>query len=58
MKQFTREEIMYLKHFLQEANDQTLFELFGHDWETVKAIISKQKDKEPYQFHNRFGDLN
>jgi len=49
---------MYLKHFLQEANDQTLFELFGHDWETVKAIISKQKDKEPYQFHNRFGDLN
>lgn len=58
MTQFTKEEIGYLKHFLQEANDQTLFELFGSVFETVKEIIRKQKEKEPYQFHNRFGDLN
>lgn len=58
MTQFTHEEIEYLKHFLREANDQTLFELFGSVFETVKAIIRKEKEKEPYEFHNRFGDLN
>lgn len=58
MKSFTKEEINYLKSILQQADDQTLFELFGSVFETVKAIIRKQKEKEPYEFHNRFGDLN
>lgn len=58
MTQFSREDIMFLKHFLQEANDQTLFELFGSVFETVKQIIRQQKEKEPYQFYNKFGDLN
>lgn len=58
MNQYTHEEIEYLKHFLRTADEHTLFELFGNNWETVKAIIDKEKPKEPYEFHNRFGDLN
>jgi hypothetical protein len=58
MKTFTKEEVEYLKSILENADDQTLFELFGSVYETVKAIIRKQTDKKPYQFHNRFGDLN
>lgn len=58
MKTFTKEDIEYLKSLLQNADDNTLFELFGSVYETVKAIIKKQKDKKPYEFHNRFGDLN
>jgi hypothetical protein len=52
MKAFNKESI------LENADDQTLFELFGNSWETVKAIIQKQSGKKPYEFHNRFGDLN
>jgi hypothetical protein len=58
MKAFNKEEVNYLKSILENADDQTLFELFGNSWETVKAIIRKQSGKKPYEFHNRFGDLN
>jgi hypothetical protein len=46
MKAFNKEEVNYLKSIL------------GNSWETVKAIIQKQSGKKPYEFHNRFGDLN
>jgi hypothetical protein len=62
MKAFTSSEIGLIKSILENADDETLFELFGTDFETVKAIIQKKKEQDhkndPYIFHQRFGDLN
>lgn len=62
MKTFTTEEMGLIKNILRNASDETMKELFGVNYETVKAIIKNQeareKKQEPYQFYKRFPDIN
>lgn len=62
MKTFTTEEMGLIKNILRNASDETMKELFGVNYETVKSIIKNQaereKKQEPYQFYKRFPDIN
>lgn len=59
---FTKEEIEALKSILQNADDCLLFELFGDVFQTVKDRLIEMKvrkvNQKPYQFHQRFSDLD
>ena len=59
---FSKEEIDMIKSILQNADDELLCELFGDVFEVVKKKLREQKaekkNKEPYQFYNRFKDIS
>jgi NTP pyrophosphatase (non-canonical NTP hydrolase) len=52
----TKEEISYLKSILENADDETLFAL-SDVFERAKEKLKKKKEKEPYQFIQRFPDI-